>query len=55
MLHGTTIQNSRVIPNVRRAEVSSQPLSENEILALVKKGDTQAYQQIVKKYMQTAY
>jgi len=55
MLHGTTIQNSRIIPNVRRAKVSNQPLSENEILALVKKGDAQAYQQIVKKYMQTAY
>ena len=55
MLHETTIQNSRIIPNVRRAKVSSLPLSENEILALVKKGDTQAYQQIVKKYMQTAY
>ena len=55
MLHETTIQNSRIIPNVRRAKVSSLPLSENEILALVKKGDAQAYQQIVKKYMQTAY
>ncbi len=55
MLHETTIQNSRIIPNVKRAKVSSLPLSENEILALVKKGDAQAYQQIVKKYMQTAY
>jgi RNA polymerase sigma-70 factor (ECF subfamily) len=55
MLHETTIQNSRIIPNVRRAKVNSLPLSENEILALVKKGDAQAYQQIVKKYMQTAY
>jgi RNA polymerase sigma-70 factor (ECF subfamily) len=55
MLHETTIQNSRIIPNVRQAKVSSLPLSENEILALVKKGDAQAYQQIVKKYMQTAY
>jgi len=55
MLHETTIQNSRIIPNVKRAKVSSLPLSENEILALVKQGDAQAYQQIVKKYMQTAY
>ncbi len=55
MLHESTIQNFRIIPNVRRGKVSHQPLSENEILALVKKGDAQAYQQIVKKYMQTAY
>lgn len=55
MLHESTIQNFRIIPNVRRIKVSHQPLSENEILALVKKGDAQAYQQIVKKYMQTAY
>ncbi len=55
MLHESTIQNSRIIPNVRRLKVSNQPLSENEILVLVKKGDAQAYQQIVKKYMQTAY
>lgn len=55
MLHESTIQNFRNIPNVGRVKVSHQPLSENEILALVKKGDAQAYQQIVKKYMQTAY
>lgn len=55
MLHESTIQNFRIIPDVRRVKVSQQPLSENEILALVKKGDAQAYQQIVKKYMQTAY
>ncbi len=55
MLHESTIQNSRIIPNIRRIKVSHHPSSENEILALVKKGDAQAYQQIVKKYMQTAY
>lgn len=55
MLHESTIQNFRIIPNARRVKVSHQTLSENEILALVKKGDAQAYQQIVKKYMQTAY
>lgn len=55
MLHESTLQNSRIIQNVRRVKVSHPPCSENEILALVKKGDAQAYQQIVKKYMQTAY
>ncbi|MEE8376878.1 MAG: RNA polymerase sigma factor, partial [Candidatus Aminicenantaceae bacterium] len=55
MLHESTLQNSRIIQNVRRVKVSHPPRSENEILALVKKGDAQAYQQIVKKYMQTAY
>ncbi len=55
MLHESTLQNSRIIPNVRQVKVSHQTLAENEILALVKKGDAQAYQQIVKKYMQTAY
>ncbi len=55
MLHETTVQDSRIIPNVRWAQVNQQPSSENEILILVKKGDAQAYQFIVKKYMQTAY
>ena len=55
MLHESTLQNSRIIQNVGRIKVSHPPRSENEILALVKKGDAQAYQQIVKKYMQTAY
>ncbi len=55
MLHESTIQDSRIIPNVRQVKVNNQTLSENNILALVKKGDAQAYQQIVKKYMQTAY
>ena len=35
--------------------VNSQSLSEREILASVQKGDTQAYQIIVRRYMQTAY
>lgn len=55
MLHESTLQNSRIIQNAGRIKVSHPPRSENEILALVKKGDAQAYQQIVKKYMQTAY
>ena len=55
MLHESAIQKFRIIPNIRRVKVSHQPLSENEILALVKKGGAQAYQQIVKKYMKTAY
>ncbi len=55
MLHESTLQNSRSIPNVRLDKMSHPPLVENEILALVKKGDAQAFQQIVKKYMQTAY
>ncbi len=55
MLHETTVQSSRVIPNIRWAQVSPQTFSENEILVLVKKGDAQVYQFIIKKYMQTAY
>jgi RNA polymerase sigma-70 factor (ECF subfamily) len=35
--------------------VKSPSLTETEILVLVKKGNTQAYQLIVQKYMQTAY
>ena len=55
MLHETTVQNAQGIPNVRWTQVSNEALTENEILVLVKKGDTQAYQSIVQKYMQTAY
>ena len=55
MLHETTVQSSRIAQRTRWKRVTSSTLTETEILVLVKKGDSKAYQFIVKKYMQTAY
>ncbi len=55
MFHDTTVQRSRIAQSSRWTKVTSPALTETEILVLVKKGDSKAYQVIVKKYMQTAY
>jgi len=55
MLHETTVQGSRIAQRVSWARVNNPMHTEAEILVLVKKGDAQAYQVIVQKYMQTAY
>jgi RNA polymerase sigma-70 factor (ECF subfamily) len=55
MVHETALLDSRINQRVRWTKVKSPSLTETEILVLVKKGNTQAYQLIVQKYMQTAY
>ncbi|MFC2160317.1 RNA polymerase sigma factor [Acidobacteriota bacterium] len=55
MLHETTVQSSRIARRTRWERVTSSTFTETEILILVKKGDSKAYQIIVQKYMQTAY
>ena len=55
MLRETAVQTARISQNLRWAVVKSPELTETEVLNLVKKGETQAYQTIIKKYMQTAY
>jgi len=55
MLHETTVQSSRIAQSARWTRVTSPMLTETEVLVLVKKGDSKAYQIIVQKYMQTAY
>lgn len=55
MFHDTTVQSPQVAQSSRWTKMTSPALTEMEILVLVKKGDSKAYQVIVKKYMQTAY
>jgi len=55
MVHETTVQSFRMVQSVRWTKVNSPSLTETEVLVLVKKGDAQAYQFIVQKYMKTAY
>ena len=51
----TAVEDTRIIQNTGWHAVSKQTLTEREILILVQRGDAQAYQSIVQKYMQTAY
>jgi RNA polymerase sigma-70 factor (ECF subfamily) len=55
MVQHTAVESVRVVPDRGWAVVQEQGLTEKDILIRVKRGDTQAYQQIVHKYMQTAY
>ncbi|MGD2294228.1 MAG: sigma-70 family RNA polymerase sigma factor [Candidatus Aminicenantes bacterium] len=55
MAQAPTVESVRAVSRLRWTGVKEHALTENEILLLVKKGDAQAYEGIVQKYMQTAY
>ena len=55
MAKQTGICADQVLPGVRVKSMTETNLSEKEILIRVRQGDRQAYQGIVKNYMQTAY
>ena len=55
MAKQTGICVDQVLPGVRMKPMTEIKLSEKEILIRVRQGDRQAYQGIVKSYMQTAY
>lgn len=55
MVHETTVHSSQIAQSMGWARLNTPVLTDTEILAQVKKGDAQAYQFIIQKYMQTAY
>jgi RNA polymerase sigma-70 factor (ECF subfamily) len=55
MAEQTVVCADRLFPEKRRGRMNKEVLSEREILLQVRKGDREAYQKIVVKYMQTAY
>ena len=55
MAEQTSVCADRLFPDSRGAAMNKEALSEKEILLLVRKGDRDAYQMIVVRYMQTAY
>ena len=55
MAEQTSVCADRLFPESRVGHMNKEALSEKEILLLVRKGDREAYQTIVVRYMQTAY
>jgi len=55
MAEQTSVCADRLFPDGRGAAMNKEALSEKDILLLVRKGDREAYQMIVVRYMQTAY
>lgn len=49
------MESVQAIQRLGWSKVSDPAITERDLLVLVKKGNAQAYQQIVQKYMQTAY
>jgi len=55
MSEETALQGEFYIPKDRIVMTENRPLSESEVIKQVKKGNTEAYQVIVERYMQRAY
>ncbi len=55
MQEGTVLQREAVLFKVKGRMKNTKALSEAEICALVQRGDKEAYQEIVVRYMQSAY
>lgn len=55
MVEQTAVEGIQILQDTGWPAVKEKTLTEREILILVQKGEKQAYQHIVQKYMQTAY
>ena len=55
MAEETALKSKIMVYGARNQVNTNTAPSEKELLILVKKGDREAYQVIVKRYMQTAY
>jgi RNA polymerase sigma-70 factor (ECF subfamily) len=55
MLKETTLNGDTVLLGARNRMLEKKALSEKEILEVVQKGNKEAYQEIVVRYMQSAY